>query len=93
MDNLYRGNGSITEEQSLDFMKDVVKFHGTNTTELANAVNAVADFNGEYYAGNMIKLLTDTAKKSKSCLKIMLFMKMLIYLPERNIIFTCKYKL
>ena len=57
--NLYSGNLSISEEQSLDFMKDVVKIHGTNSQKLNDAVTAVADFNGESYAGNLVKLLNN----------------------------------
>ena len=57
--NLYSGNPSISEEQSLDFMKDVVKIYGTNSQKLNDAVTAVADFNGESYAGNLVKLLNN----------------------------------
>ena len=44
--NLYRGS-TISSEQSLDFMKDVVKEHGTDTEKLNEAVIAVTHFKGE----------------------------------------------
>lgn len=44
--NLYRGS-TISSEQSLDFIKDVVKEHGTDTEKLNEAVIAVTNFKGE----------------------------------------------